>query len=238
MIILCTAFRSLEEYLSTGGAAKPELPAKCPRCGLRDVFQRHGGYWRQVLEGQQTAEIKIPRGRCKRCRLVVSLLYAFLLPHRRFTTRAVAAGIEGYIQEPGTYRLWAYETSGLPPELSPEQSANPDEMVRPHYSQIFRWTKALVSVSDGLLQQVQKELVLSDKPVPNASESPNASRATTHEKRVKLNLLSTVLAFGRNLLARALEIARGLHAYFLSSAESPFAFLIGTARQNWIPQSL
>ena len=238
MIIPCTAFGSLEEYLSSGGSAKPDVPASCPKCGTEGAFRRHGGYWRTVIEGQQVAEIKIQRCRCNRCRLVISLLYAFLLPHRRFSVRAVATGMEGYICEPGSYRIWAYETSCLPPESNPERPANEDAPVRPHYSQVFRWIKGLTLVANELLRQTQKELVLSGRPVPDACECPNGSLARSREKRTALNVLSTVLSFGKNMFAHPSEIARQLHAYFLSSAESPFTFLIGTVCANRFPQSL
>jgi len=238
MIIPCTTFGSLEEYLSFGDAAKPQKPLKCPRCGRRGTFQWHGSYWRKALEGQREAEIKIWRCRCQLCRLVVSLLYTFLLPYRRFTVRTVAAGVEGYICEPGTYRLWAYEIFCLPPERDGDHAVNADMSVTPHYSQVYRWVKGMATHGEWLLHQVQKELMLLGRIVANSMECPNASRALTVEKRNALNSLCTVLGFGRSIVPNLEEVARGLHAYFLSSAETQFLFLIGTAQRKWFPQSL
>jgi hypothetical protein len=127
--------------------------------------------------------------------------------------------------------------SCLPPEHSPEEPTNDDERVRPHRSQPFRWINALATASAWLLHQVQKELLLSGKAISEGKPCPNALQAVTGEKRAALNTLSAVLTSAKAILEYGDEIARQLHAYFLSSAETRFGFLIGTPRSHWIPQS-
>jgi hypothetical protein len=242
MIILCTAFGSLEEYLPVSGEAKLEPPSTCARCGRSSSFVGHGGYWRRVIEGQRVAQVKVPRFRCRDCTLVVSILFGFLLPYRRFSVRAVAAGLDGYATEEGSYRHRAYELSCLLPE-QPEQTdeltADDDVPVRPAGSQIFRWVNAVASAAERLLQQLQKELLLNGKPVePLATECPNATRAHSAGKQVALNRLAVALSFGRRLVAAEVEVARRLHAYFLSAAESCPIFLMGIVQPDKKTQSL
>ena len=200
MIILSTAFGSLEEYLPVSGEAKLEPPSTCARCGRASSFVGHGGYWRKVIEGQRVAQVKVPRFRCRDCTLVISILFGFLLPYRRFSVRAVATGLDAYATEEGSYRHRAYELSCLLPEDAQETTTDDDMPVRPAGSQIFRWVNVVARTAEHLLQQLQKELLLSGKPVESsAAECPNATRARSNGKQIALNRLAMALSFGGNL---------------------------------------
>ena len=76
MIILSADFRSLAEYLQSNGNASLNPPDNCLRCAACAAFMRHGGYWRKVIEGEVVADVRVPRFRCKSCRLVISVLFA------------------------------------------------------------------------------------------------------------------------------------------------------------------
>lgn len=236
MIILASVCGTLEEYLLAGGQPHVDPPASCARCFATAPFRRHSGYWRTAIEGKVTADIRVSRFRCRICNLVVSVLFGFLLPYRRFSVRAVAAAIEGYATQNLTYREQAEEVSGLAGDG--QESTDSSERTRPAVSQVFRWVKIVCNKTEWLLLQVQKELVLSGKFVDITGKCPRAPHAKSEQKKFALNRLATVFAFGSQLLAASDKIASALHAYFLAFAETKCAFLIGIAQQLRMQQSL
>lgn len=70
---------NLQVYLAADNpfdvVSRPEV---CARCQERESFHRHGVYWRYVQE----TRCKVARFLCKKCRLTVSVLPAFVLPYR------------------------------------------------------------------------------------------------------------------------------------------------------------
>ena len=71
----------------------PERPRMCPECGREECFWVKGYYFRWVVEADLEEVLPIPRYVCRYCRLVVSVLFSFLVPYRQFTKTQIGQGI-------------------------------------------------------------------------------------------------------------------------------------------------
>ncbi len=73
-------------------------------CGEPAGLIRKGTYQRQMVdENGKGTEVKIQRARCHVCNASFSFLYDFLVPHSKFSVKALAAVVENYLVEPNSY---------------------------------------------------------------------------------------------------------------------------------------
>lgn len=56
-----------------------------------------------VDENGTATDVKIQRARCHVCNAGFSLLYDFLVPHSKFSVKALAEVVENYLEEPNSY---------------------------------------------------------------------------------------------------------------------------------------
>ncbi len=68
-------------------AGDPEwIPRTCPRCGVGRVIG-HGRRWRQAHDAQHSV-LRIRRGKCKQCRVTITVLPAWALPWTHYSLAA------------------------------------------------------------------------------------------------------------------------------------------------------
>ena len=72
----------------------PERPTMCPDCQAKNSFWVKAYYFRWFVEGDIEDVLPVPRYICRWCHLVVSILFAFLVPYRQFTKQIIAEGVE------------------------------------------------------------------------------------------------------------------------------------------------
>jgi len=73
------------------------LPRRCPACGTGAVIG-HGRRWRQAHDRQHDT-IRIRRGRCKQCRITITVLPAWLLPGTQYGLAARHEAVRRYVNE-------------------------------------------------------------------------------------------------------------------------------------------
>lgn len=212
MIIPVFGIETLADYEQWSKSSSDCRPEKCPGCGKMRVFWKHGSYVRKVLETTRQVDVVINRFKCKHCGLVVSCLFAFLIPYRRFAAHVVANSVESYMETNASYRQVAGEMSDLYDDQPP----------KPSHSQIFHAVNALQNKISALLFQLQKELVMRGRDGSLPATLPGLWTKATR-KADKQGRLAQVLEFNQlvrianNTTCGALRFA---HAFFFSSVES------------------
>ncbi|MGH2510633.1 MAG: DUF6431 domain-containing protein [Ktedonobacteraceae bacterium] len=214
MILIDDMFRSVEEYREAGQTTEVARPEACPGCGRRHSFWKHTPYWRKASDGEEVVDVRIQRFRCKHpdCHLIVSCVFSFLCPYRRYTAAAVAQSVT------------EYATAPLDLEARTSYRSIADNRGGSRMS-VFRWVDLLSARAASLQYQLQKEYLLRGFSwqawlrLPQRHGCPNARFAHATEKRTRLDALSLLvemlqLFFG--IMTGALE---QLHAYFLKSSE-------------------
>lgn len=83
-------------------------------------------YFRWVVEAEVEEVICVPRYICRRCKLVISALFAFVVPYRHFSGAVLSKAIEDYVEAETSYRDVAGEHSD-------------SDGVRPSYPTIWTW---------------------------------------------------------------------------------------------------
>lgn len=73
-----------------------QVERRCPECKTRSLA-RHGSYARWVYFLQERQQIQVFRLRCRPCRLTVTLLPEFLLPHARYALGIVQAAVDAHL---------------------------------------------------------------------------------------------------------------------------------------------
>jgi hypothetical protein len=183
------------------------------------------------------------------------------VPYRRFSAEVIAAGIEAYASKELSYRDLSTDLSDLElaePEmdiraeefakkLSPAKRANDaeDAPCRPAHTTIFHWVDFVCKRIEGLLAQLQKELVQEGKrgkevvtlPVESVVANENSYKAASDEKGRTLDRLTFATLSARVLLGRSQQQWYRLRAYFLTMAESREDLLTGTRVQLPITQT-
>jgi hypothetical protein len=219
---------SLAEYIKLGAPEAPR-PLICPVCGTSEPFWRHGHFNRQAFEGELSATVKIQRFLCSACGLAVSCLFAFLVPYRQATAALVARAVSDYGISRTTYRNEAGELSKLESEAPP----------KPSHGQVFRWVKSICDKAEGLLLQVQKEVVLLGRiellEDTTGVVCPNAVKAHTIEKARSLNRVAELIQ------QTALLVSGGLlelQTHFLSQVESLQAIFCDRFIRLFTPQKV
>jgi len=171
MCILRKGGLCLAEYVKLRDAGLlevPERPKFCIDCQECNCFWAHGSYPRTVEEGAVSAEIRVPRWKCRWCSGTLSEPPFFVVPKRRYTVRVLAAGVQIYASIPTTYRdeVWELGEAGPSP------------------AQLFRWVKLLSEQAKGLLFDVQSLYVAAGLEPEELIElerkiCPNSGRGTS-----------------------------------------------------------
>lgn len=241
---------SVVDFFKQGGKVKIPRPDQCfyAQCRLKEPLRKNGSYARQVVYWGFCFMVQIFRFRCRRCGKTTSCPYGWLVPYCRFSAEAIAAGIEAYTTARTEYREVNAELSELElvdAEMDIRSEELYEEMVakqtdektdhdaeepacRPAHTTVFRWVKFMCRHAEGLLTQLQKELVQEKKrgrevaklPDESAVENQNSDKATSEEKRKNLDRLSFATCAADSLLGQGKQQWYRLRAYFLARAES------------------
>jgi hypothetical protein len=247
-MILDTSIGSLGEYLelkkqqqakgnqdNCGNAKKghqllvPGRPQKCHECGKSECFWVHSYWYRWAIEGELETIVPVPRYECRFCTNVISVLFAFLVPYRQFTVRAIANSTEKYILEETSYRSVAGELG--------------DESYRPAHSQVWQWVQLFVSkVQDFLglkLQYACVECGKNEEQLFKAGQQvcPNAENAASPKKAAKLNLAARVLGLAGLLIKQKTDLILALQTYFVGDVQSQLSIFTGRGIRLLTPQS-
>lgn len=179
------------------------------------------------------------------------------------------AGIEAYASAQAEYRDVSANLSSL--ELvDPEMDIREEEMYkelvaesaarqtekktghhaeepvcRPAHTTVFRSVKFMCKHVEGLLMQLQKELVQAKKrgrevsKLPDESdvENPNSDKAASYDKSKKLDRLTFATCLADSLFGQGKRQWYRLRAYFLATAESRKDVLTETVVQLPITQT-
>jgi hypothetical protein len=258
--------KSAVEFFKQGGKVEIPRPEQClfPGCGLKQPLRKNGSYARQVIYWGICFLVQIARFRCRRCGKTASRPYGWLVPYRRFSAEVIVAGVEAYARQDVTYWDLSIELSEI--ELAdPEMDIREEEAFkrlleggavrqrneageppcRPVRSTIFYWVDFVCKHIEGMLTQLQKELVQEMKrgrqaaalPAESLVENPNSYKAASEEKGSMLNRLSFATCAADWMLGRGKRQWYRLRAYFLAAAESRDDILTDTRLQLPITQS-
>jgi hypothetical protein len=222
MILIDHSFSSLDEYRRRGMKFEVNRPEVCPGCKRPNCHWKHGSYLRQASDGDDFVEIRIQRFICRYadCRLIVSCLFSFLVPYRRYTVGFVAQAIEEYVDEEEQVRS-SYR------RVADERGSS--------RMSIFRWTDLLSGRAKMLQYQIQKEyLMRGGSPEDcfrelNCAGSTNAKFAHSKEKQARLESLSLAIAMARHFLMIVAFVLADLYAYFVKMSESRQLIFCGRA---------
>jgi hypothetical protein len=235
---------SVVEFFKQGGEVEIPRPEQClyAGCGLKQPLRKNGTYARQVIYWGLCFLVEILRFRCRRCGKTASCPYGWLVPYHRFSAEVIAAGIEAYGQAEMKYRDLNLDLSDM--ELAnPEMDIRSEELCkmmveepqdwrevryRPAHTTVFYWVDFACKRIEGLLMQIQKELIQEMKrgkefrkmPAESVVENPNSYKAASDEKRMILDRLSFAICAARSLLGQSKQPWVKLRAYFLTMAES------------------
>ena len=95
MIIPVSGVESLADYERRREYLDKNIrPTVCPACSKKNRFWRHGKYVRKVLDGSKSTLVHINRFKCGSCSLVVSLVFAFLVPYARFCAAVISKAVQ------------------------------------------------------------------------------------------------------------------------------------------------
>ncbi|MCI0564292.1 MAG: hypothetical protein MN733_37945 [Nitrososphaera sp.] len=236
----------VRQYFESEGEIEVQRPSRCPRpkaeCGSSEPMRKNGSYPRQVIYWGLLFVLSILRFRCGRCGKTVSRPYSWLVPYKRFSAEAIAAGVEAYATEESKYRELSpalSEPEFLEAERDIRQTkfykklsktgeikvaVTKDKGCRPSHCAIFYWVDFICKRIESVLQQVQKELVRRQKeikmlPPESFVENANSRKAKSSIKAEALDRLSFVTVAGRLLLNERDRSWERLRAYFLTQAE-------------------
>jgi len=212
----------------------PERPAVCPECKAEKSFWSKGYYFRWAVDAESEVVLPVPRYMCRFCHLVLSVLFAFLVPYRQFTTDTIGRGVRDYVEDEVSYRHEASLIAG--------DDDKRDEQ-RPNHSQLWRWVDDFSRKSAKRLSVVvQRACVAAGKEarlveVSHSVLCLNALRAHSIEKAQQLITASKLLAMAGVLLEPRQNSVKALQAYFVFFVQSPSSILTGRGVRLITPQS-
>jgi hypothetical protein len=239
-IITDPSIQTTAEYLywkqknATGDSDRyfvPERPAVCPECRSEKSFWVKGYYFRWFVDREIEDTLPVPRYICRKCRLVVSVLFAFLVPYRQFTQELIAEGAEKYLLTETSYRQAAGSIAG-----------DNSEAQRPHHCQVFKWVQVVGSLAAWKLNVLlQRYCVKAGKThALNGLHDRvclNAQRSRTLSKFWKLNSGARLLALAEICFDRDCRFLSSLQSHFASAVQSPISILTGRGIRLISPQS-
>jgi len=239
-MILDPTIRSLTEYLRLKERSRhskqgkgnellvPKRPDTCPDCSEKQSFWIKGYYFRWVVEGELAEVIPVPRYICKCCGLVLSVLFAFLVPYRQASLQSLVRGVQDYILRKTSYR-----------KIASNIGNNEDSIQRPSHSQIWQWVQLFATRSlQNLEIWMQRACVTAGK---DKQATPaiclNSIRAQSITKVRKLNSGRRLLALAWTLLEPRRNLVHALQTYFTEIVQPPFSILTGRGITLTPPQS-
>jgi hypothetical protein len=257
---------SVVHFFKQGGKVEIPRPEQCtfPGCGLKQPLRKNGTYPRWVIYWGIRFLVFIVRFRCRRCGKTASCPYGWLVPYCRFSAEVIAAGVEAYARHEASYLDVSIDLSDIElaePEMDIAKEECYEELVgktakqstdeageprfRPVRSTVFHWVNFVCKRVEGLLTQLQKELVQEKKrgrevwalPAESQVENPNSYKAASEEKAGRLDRLSFATIAGEQFLGQSKRQWYRLRAYFLTKAESRNDLLTDTLLQMPITQS-
>jgi hypothetical protein len=210
----------------------PERPTICPDCQTKDSFWVKAYYFRRFVEGDIEEVLPVPRYICRWCHLVVSILFAFLVPYRQFAKQIIAEGVEQYVLTETTYR----ESAGL-------ICGNSDNGQRPDHSQVWRWVNVFAHRAAWKLNLVLQRLCVRAGKTEHLaglhnSVCPNVLKAQSLEKVRKLNSGARLLALAKLLLELEGNFVSQLQTCFVNFVHPPLSILTGCGVKLITPHSL
>ena len=208
----------------------PKRPSACRDCRETDSFWVKSYYFRWVTEGDVEEVVCVPRYICRCCKLVVSVLFAFVVPYRHFTREAVSQATQDYVQSETSYRRLSGEHSDA-------------DGVRPSHATIWAWVDAFAhkaaKVLCGKLQRacvnVGREQEL---PKDSACVCVNAGKAKSLEKATSLCWASRLLMLALCLFGERQNFVEELQTYFVFFVQPALSILTGRALVMSAPQRL
>lgn len=211
-------FWSLKQYVRAGS---PELerPDECPNCGSENCFWKNGCYKREAREKDLICRIKVPRFKCRVCKVVVSLLLGFLLPYKLYSIKILGDVIGNYLNKPTTYRKTAAKASAL----------DEHELPRPAPSRVFEWVNDFSKhAKETIGLRINRACVREgkEKSLGKEVKCPNSKKAYSAEKEERLNLSATVMQEAL-VLVKSTHLLRRLRAYLLKNVEESFDIFCG-----------
>jgi hypothetical protein len=209
----------------------PQRPERCPECQEAGCFWTKGYYFRWAVEKGLAEVIAVPRYICRCCKLVVSILFAFLVPCRQLTLQAMSEGIQDYLDKTTTYEETAAEI------------ARDAEMQRPASSQVYRWVRLFAVIAgNNLAVRLQRRCLAAGKGQQlnglSQAECPNSCKAKSLNKIAALNRGKQVLGLARVFLQNESNVVCALQTYFSFFVKSPWSILTGRAIKLLTPQRL
>lgn len=208
----------------------PKRPEVCPQCLSMSCFWVHSYYQRLATEGELEVDITVPRYICRYCHLLISVLFAFLVPHRQFTVLVIAKAVETYVTKPTSYRKSAGELC--------------NEQFRPHASQIHLWVGTFATKSRRMLRsKLQYFCVESGKGEQEIGKADklvcrNAKKARSPKKFDSLNNSAVVLGLAALFFDMSTNIVQALQTYFSQFVQRPLSILTGRGIRLLTPQRL
>jgi hypothetical protein len=209
----------------------PARPTECPACSAQDSFWVKAYFFRWAVEAELEEVLPVPRYICKWCGLVVSVLFAFLVPYRQMTAATVGKAVQEYLVERTSYRAVAGAVSG-----------SSDKVQRPNHSQVWRWVELFAGkAAAGLNARLQRACIQYGKEsgvgAIHETVCPNACMASTPEKTRKLNSGTRLVGLVRLLLERSENVVAELQACFAIRVQPACSILTGRGVSLFTPQS-
>jgi hypothetical protein len=210
----------------------PERPTMCPDCQAKNSFWVKAYYFRWFVEGDIEDVLPVPRYICRWCHLVISILFAFLVPYRQFTKQVIAEGVEQYILIETTYRKSAGMICG-----------DDDSNQRPDHSQVWRWVNIFAGRAAWKLNLVLQRLCVRAGKTEHLAGvhnnvCPNMLKAQSLEKVRKLNSGTRLLALAKLLFELEDNFVATLQTYFVNFVHPPLSMLTGRGVKLCTPHSL
>lgn len=239
-MILDPTIRSLTEYLRLKERSKhskqgrdnellvPKRPVICPDCSEQESFWIKAYYFRWVVEGELAEVLPVPRYVCKCCGLVLSVLFAFLVPYRQVSLQSLARGVQAYILRKTSYRRVASNIGN-----------NEDSIQRPSHSQIWQWVQLFATRSLLNLEIWMQRVCVNagkDKQLTPAT-CLNSTKAQSITKVRKLNSARRLLSLTWTVLEPKPNLVHALQSYFTEIVQPPFSILTGRGITLTPPQS-
>lgn len=186
----------------------------CPRCKTRSL-SRHGSYSRWVYFLRDRQQVPVFRLRCRPCRLTVTLLPEFLLPHARYALAIVEAAIDGHLG--GTScRDAAIVFSGVELPAGPSVTdALTWIKVVPSYQRVHAWIAAAITAAATGVQAAAAWLVRR-KPDALAIDlltTPSSLSARQYKRLAALRLLRSLFTADPDLNPRRVGWLAAWHRF-------------------------
>ncbi len=229
MIIQAKGVLDLPQYINANGRIYEVAPTCCFSCGTVGAVGGHGHYMRTARERDGWKPVRVHRLLCGACTKSFSMIFAFLVPWKRYTGRIIAHAIQRYLTQPSTsYRKVTYELSALHAEANGLS-----------HSTVWRWVKQFCEQAKRKLLNRTQGLCLSAG-VSAHRMAAIEKRALKHCKKYcpendRLSAGRLVVALSMALTGRRADALEQQHFIFLKQHQ-PEAIFAGHGVRLLNPQ--